>query len=114
MPIDVTDVSHAVSKDIEYFQQNLSRTDKNQIVNYTWEKSPEESPSFYKQLEPIVYDREDLTLKMDKNTLDQMAITKGFVQPFKHNKWETDGNGQPKTVLTQPSRHGIHLSSMTQ
>ena len=113
MPIDVTNVTHAVSKDIEYFQHNLSRSNTNQKVNYTWEKSSEESPSFYKQHE-IIFDREDLSVKKHKNTLDLMATTKGYPHAFKHNKWENDANNAPQLHETKRTRHAINLSSMTQ
>ena len=112
-PIDVTHVSHSVQKDVEYFQQNLSRTDSNQVCNYTWEKASDESPSFYKPHE-IVYDKEDLSAKSHKNTLDLMSTTKGHVHGFKHNQWENETNSPPVLHKEKPSRHGVHLSSMTQ
>jgi hypothetical protein len=111
LPIDVTNVSHAVSKDVEYFQNNL--VTNGQVVNYTWEKSSEESPSMYKQLE-IVYDKEDLSQKMDKNTLDLMATTKGHLHGFQHNQWENVSNEPPVLKPYKASRFGVHLSPMAQ
>lgn len=112
-PIDVTNVTHAVSKDVEYFQKNLMPNASGQVVNYTWEKSSEESPSFYKQHE-IIFDKEDLSLKMHKNTLDQMATTKGYAHGYTHNEWDTVSNDPPVCQSDKPKRYGIHLSSMTQ
>lgn len=112
-PIDVTHVTHAVQKDVEYFQQNLSRTDSNQVCNYTWEKSSEESPSFYKKHE-VVYNIEDLSEKSHKNTLDLMSTTKGHVHGFKHNQWENITNDPPALHKEKAKRFGVQLSSMTQ
>lgn len=103
-----------MNKDVDYFQKNLSRTNSNQVVNYTWEKSNEESPSFYKEPAPIVYDKEDLTKKMPKNTLELMSMTKGHLHGYKHNEWETESNKPPVLLAQKAKRYGINLSAMSQ
>ncbi len=109
--IDVTNVSHTVGKDVEYFQKNL--VENHNHIGYTWEKCPEESPSMYKQLE-VIYDKEDLTQKMHKNTLDLMATTKGHVHGFQHNQWENVSNEPPVLQKNKATRFGVHLSPMAQ
>ena len=109
--VEISDVTHNFIKDIEYFQNNLKRHqdgNSNQIVNYTWEKPSEESPSIYKPLE------NDTRPLNHKNTLDLMATFTGYPHVVKQNKWEDEPSKTP-TFSDQPERRRTTvLSCMTQ
>ena len=110
-PIEISGVSHTVLKDIEYFQKNLKRhqdDNSNQIVNYTWEKPSEESPSIYKPLE------NDWRPLNHKNTLDLMATYTGYPHVVKQNKWEDEPSKPPSYSEEPERRRTTVLSCMTQ
>lgn len=107
-PIDVTTVSHAITKDIEYFQKNLSRPASRQFVNYTWEKPSDESPSIYTQ------NKSQVDNMKHQNTLELMMTHQGYPHVVKQSEWETDPNGPPDMRSYPQKRRTVVLSSMTQ
>ncbi len=111
--IDVSNLNHTVLKDIEYFHKNLGRSDTNQIVNYTWEKPSNESPSTYKKIEEVKVNG-SVVASTYQNTLDLMAPYKGIPHAVKQNKWETDPSDPPKFLPYPQHRRTANQSAMTQ
>lgn len=112
-PIDINIVSHGVLKDIEYFKKNLNVSPKsNQIVNYTWEKPSNESPSIYGPLFNE-YQSKDLN-KRHQNTLELMATYRGNPHCVKQNRWDVDPNGPPEFKDVPQKRRTAVQSAMTQ
>lgn len=101
-------MSHAVNKDIEYFQKNLARPKSNQIVNYTWEKPSAESPSIY------TVNKTPTDSKKHQHTLELMATYEGIPHTVKQNRWEEDPNGPPEFQNCPQKRRTVVLSAMTQ
>ena len=115
-PVDVDHVTHGVLKDIEYFQQDLKKLSQNatsnQIVNYTWEKASEQSPSFYKPFEASNPKSKFET----QNTLDLMATynNKNYHHVVKQNEWQALPIGPPIFKSYPEKRRVIVLSTMSQ
>ena len=103
-------LSSSCLKDIEYFEANLQRAkSSNQVFNYTWEKSTEESPTFFKR-HPVDDRQED---DRYKQTLELMAPYKGFPHASNQNKWEAE-TGEPPELKSEPQvRRTAVLSTMT-
>ena len=55
----MSNLNHSILKDIEYFEKDSQKSSSNQIVNYTWEKPSDSSPSTYTKLEELQNDRSD-------------------------------------------------------
>ncbi len=106
-------MNHTILKDIEYFHKNLSLSNTNQIVNYTWEKPSNESPSTYKKIEEVKVNGSVATSTY-QNTLDIMAPYKGIPHSVKQNKWETDPSDPPKFLPYPQHRRTANQSAMTQ
>lgn len=102
-------ITHGTTKDLEYFQKSLNRSNRTQLVNYTWQKPCKESPSFYK---PHV--RDESNTKSRKNTLDLMATYIGHAHVIKQNKWETGPTNPPNFLSYPQARRTNVLSSMNQ
>lgn len=105
-------MTHGVLNDIGYFHKDLKKSRQNQIVNYTWQKPPEESPSFYKP-----HDIETQNSKYElKNTLDLMATysTKNYPHVSKQNEWQAATTAPPVFLPYPEKRRVIVLSTMSQ
>jgi hypothetical protein len=107
----VDSLSDQTLTDIAYFKQNLAAPASNQILNYTWEKPSEESPSIFK---PHPEDLTSADRKTYQNTLDIMAPYRGFAHAVKQNKWEGEPSQAPTFHDSEQKRRTVILSSMTQ
>lgn len=105
-PIDVTNVSHTVLKSIDYFQKNLATEGSKQIVNYTWEKPSDESPS--------IFGNNGQENVKSRHTLEIMSTYHGHPHVIKQSRWETDPNGPPEFHSFPQKRRTAVLSTMTQ
>ncbi|RNA25470.1 hypothetical protein BpHYR1_034508 [Brachionus plicatilis] len=105
-PIDITNVSHTVLSNIDYFQKNLARDGYKQIVNYTWEKPSDESPSIFASNK---HDKE-----RTQHTLEILSTYHGHPHVIKQSRWETDPNGPPEFHPFPQKRRTAVLSTMTQ
>lgn len=111
-PIDVNNVTHGALKDIELFQKDLNRSRNSQVINYTWQKPSENSPSFYKPIDP-----ETKTNKYElKNTLDLMATysSKNYPHINKQNEWQAAPSAPPSFLPYPQKRRVVALSTMSQ
>ena len=100
-------MSPSCQKDIKYFLNNSN--EKKQVVNYTWEKQTEESPSIFRRHEIDDKPEDDRY----KNTLQLMEPYKGFPHAVEQNKWEADRCAPPEMKSTQATRRTAVLSTMT-
>lgn len=107
--VDATDLSSGCLKDIKYFLANAKQSGSNQIVNYTWEKAEEESPSIFQRHEIDDKPEDD----KHKNTMQLMEPYKGFPHAAEQNKWEAE-TGAPPVLKSEPmKRRTAVLSTMT-
>jgi hypothetical protein len=96
---------YTLVKNIEYFEKNVQRPFNPQVVNYTWEKPSEKSPSMFR-----TYKNENLK----QNTLDLMATYEGYPHLAQQNKWESEPSGPPEFRSYPETRRTVVLSAMTQ
>jgi hypothetical protein len=111
-PLDsnnISDLSQSCQKDIKYFLQNSNKNESNQNLNYTWEKSSEESPSIFRRHE--IDDNPDDDKY--KNTLQLMETRKGHAHITEQNKWEADRCSPPELKPQHQKRRTAVLSTMT-
>lgn len=105
-PIDITNVSYTCLKNIEYFQKNLVTNNSKQIVNYTWEKPSNESPS--------IFGTNGQENAKSRHTLEIMSTYNGHPHAVKQSRWESDPNGPPQFFPFPQKRRTAVLSTMTQ
>jgi len=104
-----------VLKDIEYFQQDLEKLSRNansnQIVNYTWEKASEQSPSFYKPHQV----GNPKSKYETQNTLDLMATydNKNYPHIVTQNEWQSTPSNPPIFLPYPEKRRVVVLSTMS-
>ena len=96
-------------RDLEYFENNFKKINDDKFDEFIWKKPFEYSPSFHK---PHSFD--EVSLKNNKNTLEQMAPYIGFPHSVNHSKWD-EGKSKPPKFMNHPQRRKTTgISTMNQ